>query len=480
MLFNSYIFILLFLPVTLIGYYIFNKFKKYKLAKTFLLVMSIWFYAYFNITYLPIIITSIIFNFMIYKGMQKDKLNKKILLIIGIIFNIGMLIYFKYFDFFIENINVLFKTDFALKHILLPLGISFFTFQQVSFVIDSYKQEVPSYKILDYALFVTFFPQLIAGPIVSHDEIVPQFEDLQNKKLNFDNFAKGIYAFTLGLAKKVLIADMFGKIVNYGFINAGGLNTTNAILVMLAYTFQIYFDFSGYCDMATGIGLMFNIKLPMNFNSPYKSLNIIEFWKKWHITLTRFFTKYVYIPLGGSKKGTARTYANIFIIFFLSGIWHGANWTFILWGALHGIYNIITRIFKKFFEKLHPAFAWIINFTFINLTWIYFRADSISQANTLIKRILSFQFGPIDPTISTKFRLEELKTIFGIFKIDNPLFYTGFFFILALVAILSMKNTNEKLETFKPTIIRAIIIPILLVWGIVSFAGESTFLYFNF
>lgn len=323
MLFNSYIFILLFLPVTLIGYYIFNKFKKYKLAKTFLLVMSIWFYAYFNITYLPIIITSIIFNFMIYKGMQKDKLNKKILLIIGIIFNIGMLIYFKYFDFFIENINVLFKTDFALKHILLPLGISFFTFQQVSFVIDSYKQEVPSYKILDYALFVTFFPQLIAGPIVSHDEIVPQFEDLQNKKLNFDNFAKGIYAFTLGLAKKVLIADMFGKIVNYGFINAGGLNTTNAILVMLAYTFQIYFDFSGYCDMATGIGLMFNIKLPMNFNSPYKSLNIIEFWKKWHITLTRFFTKYVYIPLGGSKKGTARTYANIFIIFFLSGIWHG-------------------------------------------------------------------------------------------------------------------------------------------------------------
>ena len=242
MLFNSYIFILLFLPVTLIGYYIFNKFKKYKLAKTFLLVMSIWFYAYFNITYLPIIITSIIFNFMIYKGMQKDKLNKKILLIIGIIFNIGMLIYFKYFDFFIENINVLFKTDFALKHILLPLGISFFTFQQVSFVIDSYKQEVPSYKILDYALFVTFFPQLIAGPIVSHDEIVPQFEDLQNKKLNFDNFAKGIYAFTLGLAKKVLIADMFGKIVNYGFINAGGLNTTNAILVMLAYTFQIYFD----------------------------------------------------------------------------------------------------------------------------------------------------------------------------------------------------------------------------------------------
>ena len=166
MLFNSYIFILLFLPVTLIGYYIFNKFKKYKLAKTFLLVMSIWFYAYFNITYLPIIITSIIFNFMIYKGMQKDKLNKKILLIIGIIFNIGMLIYFKYFDFFIENINVLFKTDFALKHILLPLGISFFTFQQVSFVIDSYKQEVPSYKILDYALFVTFFPQLIAGHIV--------------------------------------------------------------------------------------------------------------------------------------------------------------------------------------------------------------------------------------------------------------------------------------------------------------------------
>lgn len=481
MLFNSYIFILFFLPITICGYFLLNRFKKYKIAKAFLLIMSLWFYAYFNMTYLPIILVSILFNFWIYKAMKNtSKTKKKCLLILGLVFNIGMLGYFKYFDFFIQNVNVIFRSSFALRHILLPLGISFFTFQQVSFIIDSYKGEVPEYKILDYALFVTFFPQLIAGPIVSHDEIVPQFENLENKKIHFENFSKGIFAFTLGLAKKVLIADLFGNVANYGFQNVGGLNTTNAILVMLAYTFQIYFDFSGYCDMATGIGLMFNIKLPINFDSPYKSLTILDFWKRWHMTLTRFFTKYVYIPLGGSRKGNVRTYANVFIIFFFSGLWHGANWTFILWGSLHGIYNVITRRFKPFFEKLHPAFAWLINFTFINFTWIYFRASSIAEGNMLIKKIVSFQFGAIDPKIISNFQLTEFKPILELLKFNKPTILVLLFFAFAFIAILGMKNTNERLEKFKPTILTCILIPILLVWGIISFSGESTFLYFNF
>ena len=198
-----------------------------------------------------------------------------------------------------------------------------------------------------YASFVTFFPQLIAGPIVTHDELIPQFIDEKKKRINWDNIAKGIYIFTIGMFKKVILADTFGNAVNWGFQNIAELDTSNALIVMLAYTMQIYFDFSGYCDMALGIGKMLNIELPLNFNSPYKALRITEFWDRWHITLTRFLTKYVYIPLGGNRRGRLRTYFNILIVFLISGIWHGANWTFILWGGVHGVFVILTRHFKR-------------------------------------------------------------------------------------------------------------------------------------
>ena len=210
-------------------------------------------------------------------------------------------------------------------------------------------------------MFVTFFPQLVAGPIVLHSEIVPQFADKKKKKLNADNFAKGIMAFSFGLAKKVLIADTLGKVVNWGYLDVGALDRTNAIIVILCYTLQIYFDFSGYCDMATGIGKMFNIDLPMNFNSPYRAVTILDFWNRWHMTLTRFFTRYVYIPLGGNRKGKLRTYINVFIVFTVSGIWHGANWTFIVWGMVHGLFNIFTRIFKKYIDKLPKFINWFIS-----------------------------------------------------------------------------------------------------------------------
>ena len=291
MLFNSHIFIFLFLPIVIIGYYFFNHFKKYNLAQLYLIIMSLWFYAYFNINYLFIIILSVLFNYILYKIMKKN--NKKIYLIIGLIINIGLLIYFKYMYFFISNINYIFKTNFNFLNILLPLGISFFTFQQISFIIDTYRLETPEYSLLHYASFVTFFPQLIAGPIVTHNELIPQFIDKKKKKFNYDNFAKGLYVFSIGLAKKIIIADTFGTIVNWGYDNISLLDSTNAIIVMLSYTFQIYYDFSGYSDMAIGISKMFNIDLPVNFNSPYKALTIADFWERWHITLTRFFTKYI-------------------------------------------------------------------------------------------------------------------------------------------------------------------------------------------
>ncbi len=484
MLFNSYVFLLFFLPVCLIGYYSLNHFKKYKIAQLFLLGMSLWFYAYFNLSYLAIIVVSILFNFGIYKKLEKEEKHRKLFLIIGLLANILAFIYFKYMDFFISNINSIFNTDIPLLKIVLPLGISFFTFQQLSFVIDSYKKEVPKYDLLNYASFVAFFPQLIAGPIVTHDELVPQFLDKKKKKFNWDNFAPGLYAFTLGLAKKVLIADTFGAAVNYGFgvESIETLTATNAIIVMLSYTIQIYFDFSGYSDMAIGLGKMFNIDLPVNFNSPYKALTIKEFWDRWHMTLTRFFTKYVYIPLGGSRKGNIRTYVNVFIVFLVSGFWHGANWTFILWGIMHGVFSIIYRIFKDKFDKLHPAFNWLITFTFVNLTWLFFRADSIGQAWKFIKTIFSFKFGGINSNILKAFKLPEFSFLLKYIKIEKafPYFILQLFFIIALVLILHSKNVHEKMEDFKPSLWKAVITVFLLLWCIISFAGVSTFLYFNF
>ena len=223
------------------------------------------------------------------------------------------------------------KTNFGLLGLALPLGISFYTFQQLSYVIDAYRRECEQYSLLEYAAYVSFFPQLIAGPIVYHDELIPQFRK-KFSSLNYTNLSKGIYAFALGMAKKVLIADTFSKVVVVGYTDVGALNMVSALIVMVCYSLQIYFDFSGYCDMALGIGYLFDMELPINFNSPYKAASIVEFWDRWHMTLTRFFTKYVYIPLGGSRRGRVRTYVNIFIVFFVSGIWHGANWTFLLWG----------------------------------------------------------------------------------------------------------------------------------------------------
>lgn len=484
MLFNSYIFVLLFLPITIFGYFIFNHFKKNSFAQLFLLIMSLIFYAYFNFSYLFIIISSIVINYCFYLFFEKVEKNniRKLLLIISLLFNIGILFYYKYMNFFIDNVNALFKTDIPLLSIVLPLGISFFTFQQISFVVDSYKREVPKYNFLYYASFVTFFPQLVAGPIVTHDELIPQFMDQKLKNLNYENLSKGIYVFALGLSKKVLIADVFGIVANYGFGNIESLNTTNAVIVMLSYTFQIYFDFSGYSDMAIGIGKMFNIELPVNFNSPYKSLSIKEFWARWHMTLTRFFTKYIYIPLGGNRKGIKRTYINIFIIYLISGFWHGANWTFIFWGVLHGIATIIYRVFKTQFDRLHPVLNWMITFSFINISWIFFRADSIKNAFIFINRILQFNFGGIADTISGAFKLPIFNFIankFG-FLTYFPHLALQIFFIVVLIIVLGSKNAREKIDDFKPTLKYMLITVLLLLLCILSFSSVSTFLYFNF
>lgn len=486
MLFNSYIFILLFLPVSLIGYYMFNHFQKYRIANVFLIGMSLWFYGYFNKWYLFIICGSIIGNFLISKGMEKLGHNqrlRKFILAFGIIADVAVIFYFKYFDFFLQNLNRAFNQSFELRHILLPLGISFFTFQQISYLVDSYRGETKGYTFIEYALFVAYFPQLIAGPIVLHNEIIPQFKDKNKRNFDARNFSKGMYIFAIGLFKKVIIADTFGKAVTYGFGTIATLSSMEALIVSLSYTFQLYFDFSGYCDMAIGIGNMFNIELPQNFNSPYKAVSITDFWARWHMSLTRFLKTYIYIPLGGNRKGRVRTYINIMIVYIVSGIWHGANWTFILWGFIHGILNCLNRMFKNTWDKLGKVTQWAVTFMTVNVLWVIFRADNISSAVMFIKKMFNMSSFTISRELYNAFLLPELILMskFPIIRqiTSRVMGFNLWLFIFGAFFIVLNLNNSKEIE-FKPTAARSAATVILTVWSVISLSGVSTFLYFNF
>ncbi len=484
MLFNSYIFVLVFLPLCMIGYFGCSHFGKGTYGQVFLLGMSLWFYGYFHVEYLFIIVFSILCNYGFYVllGRSSGSGRRKWLLVGALMLNVGILFYYKYFNFFLENVNGIFGRNFALTSILLPLGISFFTFQQLSFVIDAYKGEVPAYRFLDYACFVTYFPQLIAGPIVTHDELIPQFMDEERKRFRWDNFVRGMYLFALGLSKKVLIADTFGNGVNWGFANIGELDSTNGFLVMLFYTIQIYFDFSGYCDMAVGLGRMMNLELPLNFHSPYRAASITEFWDRWHMTLTRFFTRYVYIPLGGSRKGTVRTCRNVMLVFLVSGLWHGADWTFVLWGACHGICSVLTRLCKGILERIPRAVRWLGTFLFLNVTWVLFRADSIGDAARLLGKLLELDFGPVNGSLTAGFYLPECGLLDSLIPFTRicPEFFLIVFTAAALFLLFGVRNAYEKMKAFEPELGRLLLTALLLVWCICSFSGVSTFLYFNF
>lgn len=491
MLFNSYIFIFLFLPVVLAGYYGLNSINKYKLSLCWLIVMSMLFYGYdynaISIRYMVILIISILLNFGLVKILSKVSvmLWRRVLLIAGVVLNLGILFYFKYYDFFIENINGIFGTDIGFLRVILPLGISFYTFQQLSYVIDSYKRECEAYSLLEYAAYVSFFPQLVAGPIVYHDELIPQLRDKKNHALNYINLSKGIYAFALGLAKKVLIADTFSKVVTIGYGNISDLNAVSVLVLMVCYTMQIYFDFSGYCDIALGIGYLFNVELPLNFNSPYKAASIVEFWGRWHMTLTRFFTKYVYIPLGGSRKGIIRRYVNILIVFLVSGIWHGANWTYILWGVINGIGNVLEKIFGRFFRWVPRAIGVTITFVFCLFSMSLFRAESIAQARQLWRHLKVTGDGVLYKPMTDAFNdLVEVKLLCKIGLDGIVRQYPGIllvaFSLIVLAACFLMKNTQEKIAQMRYSARQIIVIIVLMLWSILTLSDVSEFLYFNF
>lgn len=503
MLFNSYIFIFIFLPAVLLGWYGLNRCRQYKLANLFLAGMSLWFYGYFNVYYLAIILSSICLNYilsflltLVPADSPRSRPLYRIGLWTGVFLNLGILFYFKYYDFFIENINYAFHTDYTLKHILLPLGISFFTFQQLSFVIDRCLGKSEHYSFLNYITFVTFFPQLIAGPIVLYKEMIPQFEDISRRRFDFSSFFRGICLFVLGLSKKVLLADTFALVVNYGFAQTFSLDSVSTVAVILSYTFELYFDFSGYSDMATGLGKMFNIELPVNFNAPYRSCSMKEFWQRWHITLSRFFITYVYIPLGGSRKGRARMLLNTFLVFLLSGLWHGAAWTYVAWGAMQGllvVWDNLGIIGISGREEKRPArfhipewLGWIFTFTLFNMSLFFFRSQSMDGAIQLFRNLFSGTFNGKVYEIAAQLDLSELYVVRQVLDMAAPglvnYMYLAFLLLLLVLSFFLVFGPTAYERTMRGELTsgRCWMICILLVWCIISLSQVSTFLYFNF
>jgi len=486
MLFNSYIFVLLFLPLTLIFYYGCNHWKKEAVANWGLVAASLIFYGYFDVRYLPVIGASICFNYVVSKWLLKRDYNriKKGILWVGILGNVGLLFWVKYLNFFLESVNVVWGSSFEPRYLLLPLGISFFTFQQIAYLVDSYRGETKDYTFTEYALFVTFFPKLSMGPIILHHQFMPLLREKKNKILNQDRLALGIWWFVAGLSKKVLLADTLGKGVDWAYGNVELLGGLDVFVVSLLYTLQIYLDFSGYCDMAAGIGEMFQISLPRNFNSPYKATSITEFWNRWHMTLSGFLQKYIYFPLGGSRKGMARSILNILIVFLISGIWHGAAWTFIVWGMLHGIARVFHKIFEKQWNCIPKFLRWCLTFVFLNITWIFFRAESLKQAFCMLGKMVEpwqwkLQSGLLQQFDVLEFTYieEHVKPLLNMVK-AYPQIHLLVFMLVGLLVVLVLKNLYEK--EFKPGVGKALFSVILLVWCIMSFSGVSTFLYFNF
>lgn len=461
MLFNSYEFIFAFWPVTFVVYFLLNRFTPSIFGKLFLAAASLFFYSWWSIKSLPLILASIAFNYImgrLISHAEKSRTVRKLLLTAAITGDVLLLGYYKYADFLITNVNSLFSAHVQLLHLALPLGISFFTFTQIAYLVDAYRGTAKEYSIVNYVLFVTFYPHLIAGPILHHKEMMPQFDRARSKVIIPGNVARGLFVFCIGLFKKVVIADTLAPIATQGFDVSASLNMLEAWSTSLAYTLQLYFDFSGYSDMAIGIALLFNIKLPINFNSPYKAVSIQDFWRRWHMTLSRFLRDYIYIPLGGNRKGHYRTYFNLVATFVIGGIWHGAGWTFIIWGLMHGVAQVIQRLWKKTGVVLPRWVGWFITFMFINFSWVFFRATSWDDA------------------------MKVFRGMFSIGKIDLSMDLLGqvLMIVAALAVAVLARNSMQMNRRFRPNLKHAAFIAFLFVFSVLYFNQVSEFLYFTF
>ena len=437
MLFHSPVFLFLFLPIVLILYFYTSKFSKF--AHEYVLVISgIFFYAWWNIYLFPIIIVSIISNFYFGNLIRNclEKKTKKKILILSITFNVLFLGIFKYTDFIIQNLNFLLDLNINLLNLPFPLAMSFFTFQTIAYLVDCYDGNIKQMNITKYSLFIIFFPQLIAGPIVKYNYMMPQFSDEKNRLFNRQNLNLGFALILIGLFKKVFLADNLAIFVDNGFSNYQNLEFFGSWLTSLGFTFQIYFDFSGYIDMATGIALLFNIRLPLNFDSPYKATSIISFWQKWHITLANFLTNYIYFPWVKSLKKVNffKIMIIIFFVFVIAGIWHGPSWLYVIFGTLHGLGLIFNHIYRKLFEyRVNKYLACFLTFNYINFTFVFFRSDNLDNSINILKGM---------------FGLKGFE--FNYFSEDK--IYILLILFTAIIITFFFKNTNYLIEKFNSDI----------------------------
>ncbi len=503
MLFSSVPFLVYFLPVTLIGALTLRRWWNVEACKLWLLGASAVFYGYWDWPYLTLLFGSIAVNFFI--GRKLDLLEdghpqRRMMFITGIAFNLGLLFVFKYFDFFINNIEFMFGFDINVFKIVLPLGISFFTFQQIAFLADSNKRKhILNYSFIDYAVFISFFPQLIAGPIVHHNDFVPQLKEKRFARPTGEMFAAGLTIIIIGLFKKSVLADGLSPTVDlmFGEAAAGAtLTLLEAWLATLAFAGQIYFDFSGYSDIAVGLGLLFGLKMPENFAAPYRSTSIIDFWRRWHITLSTFLRDYLYIPLGGNRHGRARRYINLMATMLLGGLWHGAAWTFVVWGGLHGAYLAVNHLFnsvamrmrgaERFFaSRVTKLAGWALTFWAVGLAWIFFRAESFDAAMNIAAGYLGFNGVYAPPQLLAMFGMVQESfdfaapgtSLFADKAMWNELLASTGYVLLGLAVALSQTALRGSQ--------RGRLIIVALVVGLVIqavFFGKASeeFIYFQF
>lgn len=510
MLFNSFAFILEFLPLALALFFLLGRLNQ-SWAAAWLAVASIAFYGYWSPKYIVLLLGSVACNFLCGRAISKRAGSRagRWLFIFAVAANLLLLAFFKYADFFATSVNDLTKTHLPLLHIILPIGISFFTFTQIAFLADANKGIVKEYRFVHYLLFVSYFPHLIAGPILHHAEMMPQFESAAPYRFSARHFGVGLTIFTIGLAKKVLIADPFGDMVSPIFAAAHSgvpVRLLAAWVGVLAFTCQLYFDFSGYSDMAIGISKLFGIDLPINFASPYKSTSIIQFWQRWHMTLSRFLREYLYFPLGGNRRGKLRRYLNLITTMVLGGLWHGSNYTFIIWGGLHGCYLMINHAWRSMFgQRRHSSylgtlFSGAVTFLAVAVAWIFFRAEDVSSAFNLLRGIAGFNGIAVHEGASIFWRgVERLlpqdavfpEGVFQHLQLDLSPVQLAARFFSAAVLLFSMPNTlqiAERIEkacvTPRPSRAYQYVIPgvagLLLVVALSQMQKVSAFLYFQF
>lgn len=490
MLFNSYAFIFLYLPIVLVGYFLLAK-KDHARGVLWLTLSSVFFYAYWNYVYVFLLLGSVIFNFLIgsfiYDFCEKNNKKSLLLLQIAVAVNLLFLGYYKYSNFFIDALTGFIGIKIQSLDFFLPLGISFFTFTQIAYLVDVYRGIAREHNFIKYLLFVTYFPHLIAGPVLHHRQMMPQFSNAILRYVNWENISNGLIIFCIGLSKKLIFADALAPYVDAIFnASANGVNLTSyeAWAGALGYTFQLYFDFSGYSDMAIGISLMFNIQLPINFNQPYKATSIIEFWRRWHMSLSQFLRDYLYIPLGGNKNGLLARYFNLFVTMVLGGLWHGAGLTFILWGAIHGVLLIINHFWREFIKlnqaeqmmtSIRKFLGWLLTFTSVVVGWVIFRAESVDSALSIMASMFAIENRPIDfkEVISGSFILVTQASGRDFFRLLLLSFLA--IWIYPYIEKIRVKSIPSKFMYFA-----AILTGLIYLQIINKFGQYSPFLYFQF